>query len=88
MGSGVADRFVQTGLKAEYMNIFADGEQIAHVGMSSVDTPYKFVLLIQQSETERLLEEYLAGLDVKVEARLSWRASFKTRMARLAILRM
>src|ERR1700761_1480596 len=45
MGPGVAERFVQEGLKAEYTNIFADGEQIAHVDLSSVDTPYKFVLL-------------------------------------------
>jgi 2-polyprenyl-6-methoxyphenol hydroxylase-like FAD-dependent oxidoreductase len=67
MGSGVADRFVQAGLKAEYANILAGGEQIAHVDLSIVDTPYKFVLLIQQSETERLLEEHLAGLGGRVE---------------------
>ena len=67
MGPGAADRFVQAGLKAEYANIFADREQIAHVDLSEVDTPYKFVLLIQQSETERLLEEHLAALGVRVE---------------------
>ena len=66
-GAGVADQFVQAGLKAEYTNIFAGEEQIAHVDLSSVDTPYKFVLLIQQSETERILEEHLAGLGIKVE---------------------
>jgi 2-polyprenyl-6-methoxyphenol hydroxylase-like FAD-dependent oxidoreductase len=67
MGSGIADRFVQAGLKAESTNIFAGGKQIASVELHNVDTPYKFVLLIQQSETERLLEENLAGLGVKVE---------------------
>jgi 2-polyprenyl-6-methoxyphenol hydroxylase-like FAD-dependent oxidoreductase len=67
MGPGVADRFVQAGIKAEFTNIFAGEEQIAHVDLSSVDTPYKFVLLIQQSETERLLEQHLAGLGVTVE---------------------
>ncbi len=67
MGQGVVDRFVQAGLKAEYTNIFAGAKQIAHVDLSTVDTPYKFVLLIQQSETERLLEEHLASLGVKVE---------------------
>jgi 2-polyprenyl-6-methoxyphenol hydroxylase-like FAD-dependent oxidoreductase len=67
MGPGVADRFVQAGIRAEYANIFAGEEQIAHIDLSSVDTPYKFVLLIQQSETERLLEEQLASLGVKVE---------------------
>ena len=69
MGPGVTDRFIQAGLKAEHTNIFANGEQIAHVDLSGVDSAYKFVLLIQQSETERLLEEQLAGFGVKVERR-------------------
>jgi hypothetical protein len=60
MGSGITDCFVQTGTKAEFANIFAGEQLIAHVDLSSVDTPYNFVLLIQQSETERLLEEHLA----------------------------
>jgi 2-polyprenyl-6-methoxyphenol hydroxylase-like FAD-dependent oxidoreductase len=67
MGAGVTQRFIDAGLKAEYTNIFAGGEQIAHVELSSVDTLYKFILLIQQSETERLLEEHLAGLGATVE---------------------
>ena len=67
MGAGVSQRFIDAGLKAECTNIFAGGEQIAHVDLSTVDTPYKFLLLIQQSETERLLEEHLAALGAKVE---------------------
>ena len=39
MGAGVAERFVQAGLKAEYANIFAAGKQIAHIDLSEVDTP-------------------------------------------------
>ena len=66
-GAGVTQRFIDAGLKAEYTNIFAGGEQIAHVELSSVDTPYKFILFIQQSETERLLEEHLADLGARVE---------------------
>jgi 2-polyprenyl-6-methoxyphenol hydroxylase-like FAD-dependent oxidoreductase len=67
MGPGVADQFVQAGIQAQFTNIFAGEQQIAHVDLSTVDTPYKFVLLIQQSETERLLEQHLAGLGVEVE---------------------
>jgi 2-polyprenyl-6-methoxyphenol hydroxylase-like FAD-dependent oxidoreductase len=67
MGAGVTQRFIDSGLKAAYTNIFANRERIAHVDLSSVDTPYKFVLLIQQSETERLLEEHLADLGSRVE---------------------
>ncbi|MBV9248835.1 MAG: FAD-dependent monooxygenase, partial [Acetobacteraceae bacterium] len=71
MGPGVTQRFMDAGLQAEYTNITANGEQIAQVDLSSVDTPYQFVLLIQQSETERLLEEHLAGLGRKVERRVT-----------------
>jgi 2-polyprenyl-6-methoxyphenol hydroxylase-like FAD-dependent oxidoreductase len=67
MGTGVAQRFIDTGLKAAHTNILAGEEQIAQVDLSSVDTPYKFVLLIQQSETERLLEEHLVDLGARVE---------------------
>ena len=35
--------------------------------ISPVDSPYKFVLMIPQSETERLLETHLETLGVKVE---------------------
>src|SRR6202041_1236523 len=37
------------------------------VALFSGDTAYKVVLLIQQSETERLLEEHLADLGTRVE---------------------
>ena len=67
MGPGVTERFIEAGLKAEHANIFSGAEQIGHVDLSNVDSPYKFVLLIQQSETERLLEEQLATFGVKVE---------------------
>ena len=66
-GAGITQRFINTGLKAAHTNIFAGEEQIAQVDLSSVDTPYKFVLLIQQSETERLLEEHLTDLGARVE---------------------
>jgi 2-polyprenyl-6-methoxyphenol hydroxylase-like FAD-dependent oxidoreductase len=69
-GAGVTQRFIDAGLKAECTKISAGPEQIARVDLSSVDTPYKFMLLIQQSETERLLEEHLADLGARVERRV------------------
>lgn len=74
MGQGVTGRFIETGLKAEYANIFSGGEQIGHVDLSKVDSPHPFVLLIQQSETERLLEEQLATFGVKVERQVELKA--------------
>jgi 2-polyprenyl-6-methoxyphenol hydroxylase-like FAD-dependent oxidoreductase len=72
-GDRVTQRLIDSGLKAEHTNIFANREKIAHVDLSSVDTPYKFILLIQQSETERVLEEHLAGLGAKVERQVELR---------------
>jgi 2-polyprenyl-6-methoxyphenol hydroxylase-like FAD-dependent oxidoreductase len=73
MGPGVTERFIQAGLKVDCTNIFSGAQQIAHVDLSAVDSPYNFVLLIQQSETERLLEEHLATLGVKVERQVELR---------------
>jgi 2-polyprenyl-6-methoxyphenol hydroxylase-like FAD-dependent oxidoreductase len=74
MGPGVTQGFIDAGLKAESANIFAGEQQIAQVDLSSVDTPYKFMLLIPQSETERLLEEHLNGFGGKVERQVSLKA--------------
>jgi 2-polyprenyl-6-methoxyphenol hydroxylase-like FAD-dependent oxidoreductase len=66
-GASLTQRFIDAGLKATHTNIFAGEELISRVDLSSVDTPYKFLLLIQQSETERLLEKHLADLGTRVE---------------------
>src|ERR1700761_3002996 len=67
VGPEVTERFIHIGLKATSTNMFSGDQQIAHIDLSTVDSPYKFVLLIQQSETERLLEEQLATFGVNVE---------------------
>ena len=67
MSPNGADRFIQAGLKTESVNMLSGNETIGHVDMREVDSNYKFVLMIAQSETERLLEEHLAPLNVKAE---------------------
>jgi 2-polyprenyl-6-methoxyphenol hydroxylase-like FAD-dependent oxidoreductase len=62
-----ADRFIQAGLKIESVKILSGDETIGHADMKEVDSGYKFVLMIAQSETERLLEEHLATFHVKAE---------------------
>ena len=60
--------FIQAGFKALAVNFVAnDGEFMGHVSMDSVNSPYPYGLMLPQSETERLLEERLAGLGVTVE---------------------
>jgi 2-polyprenyl-6-methoxyphenol hydroxylase-like FAD-dependent oxidoreductase len=76
MSPNGADRFIQAGLKAESLNILSGNETIGRADMNEVDSKYKFVVMIPQSETERLLEEHLATLNVKAE-RLTELTDFK-----------
>jgi 2-polyprenyl-6-methoxyphenol hydroxylase-like FAD-dependent oxidoreductase len=71
MAPECAERFITAGLKVENANIFSGEKEIAHIDLGSVDSPYKFVLMIPQSETERLLEEQLAEFGVKTERQLA-----------------
>jgi 2-polyprenyl-6-methoxyphenol hydroxylase-like FAD-dependent oxidoreductase len=67
MSPNCVDGFIAAGLKTESVKISSGKETIGHADMRGVDSKYKFVLMIAQSETERLLEEHLAGLSLKVE---------------------
>ena len=67
-GPSGAAPFVAAGFKANAVNLVAgSGELMGHVTMDAVKSPYPFGLMLPQSETERLLEERLAGLGVTVE---------------------
>ena len=65
-GPGSA-RFLQAGFKAEAVNFIAGDKSIGRVEMRSVDTPFPYALMIPQSDTERLLDEYVQGLGVTIE---------------------
>jgi 2-polyprenyl-6-methoxyphenol hydroxylase-like FAD-dependent oxidoreductase len=67
-GPGGSRPFLDAGFKTLAVNfVTKDGELMGHVTMDSVKSPYPFGLMLPQSETERLLEERLAGLGVTVE---------------------
>jgi 2-polyprenyl-6-methoxyphenol hydroxylase-like FAD-dependent oxidoreductase len=66
-GGGSAP-FIDAGFKALAVNFVAgDGKLMGHVTMEEVRSPYPYGLMLPQSETERLLEERLNKLGVKVE---------------------
>jgi hypothetical protein len=69
MGAGCTQRFIEAGCKVKEANILSGRDEIAHVEMTHVESPYNFALMIPQSDTERLLEEQLATFDLKVERR-------------------
>jgi len=64
---GCSENFLATGLKSAAANISAGTEPIARISFENADTHYPFALMIAQSETERLLEEFLNKLGVQVE---------------------
>jgi 2-polyprenyl-6-methoxyphenol hydroxylase-like FAD-dependent oxidoreductase len=67
-GTNGAQPFIEAGFKALAVNFVAgEGELMGHVTMDSVDSAYPYGLMIPQSETERLLEERLLSLGIKVE---------------------
>lgn len=67
MGAGTVERFVAAGNRVENTYILAGREEIAHVDLTTIDSPYRYVLMLPQSDTERLLEEELQGRGVAVE---------------------
>jgi 2-polyprenyl-6-methoxyphenol hydroxylase-like FAD-dependent oxidoreductase len=66
-GSELAERFVSNGLKVKTARIVSGKEDIGHIDLTSIDSPYNFALMIPQSDTERLLEEHIATRGLKVE---------------------
>jgi 2-polyprenyl-6-methoxyphenol hydroxylase-like FAD-dependent oxidoreductase len=67
-GPGGSAAFVEAGFKAHAVNFVAgDSKLMGHVNMDSVKSPCPYGLMLPESETERLLEDRLAKLGVKVE---------------------
>ena len=67
MGEGTTERFIAAGHKVDGARILTGKNEIARVDLTHLDSPYNFVLMIPQSETERVLEEHLATLGIKAE---------------------
>jgi 2-polyprenyl-6-methoxyphenol hydroxylase-like FAD-dependent oxidoreductase len=64
---GGSRAFIETGFKVDAVSFLAGVERIGRVSMESVASPYPYALMLPQSDTERLLEERLNTLGVKVE---------------------
>jgi 2-polyprenyl-6-methoxyphenol hydroxylase-like FAD-dependent oxidoreductase len=64
---GMADAFLSAGQHIAGVNIYGESGRIAHAAFGMLETRYPFVLGVPQDETERILEERLARLGVRVE---------------------
>ena len=64
---GIVGEFLAVGRKIHAMNMISAGERVAHIELGEADAPYPYVLILPQSDTERLLEAHLEGLGGAVE---------------------
>src|SRR5260370_22521649 len=64
---GCSSRLVEAGYKVNSINISAHGKSIARFTLDGLPTPYPYGLMIPQSDTERVLDEFLNTLGIKVE---------------------
>jgi 2-polyprenyl-6-methoxyphenol hydroxylase-like FAD-dependent oxidoreductase len=64
---GGAAPFVDAGTRGHGASLYAGAKRLVHATFDDLDSPYPYVLMIPQSDTERILEERLASLGVTVE---------------------
>jgi 2-polyprenyl-6-methoxyphenol hydroxylase-like FAD-dependent oxidoreductase len=67
MPRGVGDEMVRLGNRARRTALYTAGHRIAGIDFSRMDSQFDYILLLAQSETERLLTEQLGRQGVKVE---------------------
>ncbi len=65
--AGCSAGLVEAGYKVTSVNISAAKKPITHFTFDGVESAYRYALMIPQSDTERVLDEFLNTLGVKVE---------------------
>jgi 2-polyprenyl-6-methoxyphenol hydroxylase-like FAD-dependent oxidoreductase len=56
---GAADRLIERGLRGTGFTVASRSETLLHISFTELDTPYPFVLLVPQHDTERILTDAL-----------------------------
>jgi 2-polyprenyl-6-methoxyphenol hydroxylase-like FAD-dependent oxidoreductase len=64
---GLAEAMLEIGNKGLAGSAYGGGRRLFHLDFSHIDSRYRYVLLISQAETERILREELARRGVSVE---------------------
>ncbi|MGH7801299.1 MAG: FAD-dependent monooxygenase [Thermodesulfobacteriota bacterium] len=67
MGSAIVQEAIDCGQPMRSINAYADSCLIAQMQFDGLDSPYPFPLILEQSQTERILGKHLEGLRLKVE---------------------
>lgn len=64
---GLAAKAIDRGRKLREARFFSEGKEIVHFTLDRTESRYPYALLIPQSETEKLLNEFMESLGVKTE---------------------
>ncbi len=64
---GLTDEMLRLGNKGLFTTIYGNGKKLGSVDLKYIDSRFNYVLLLAQSETERILREQLARQGVNVE---------------------
>lgn len=64
---GIVDRFLEKGLRLKAANPISQKKRIARIPFESLDSPFNFILSLEQSKTEQLLIDHLRSLGVNIE---------------------
>ncbi len=83
----IADRFLAVGHRVRGLSLHHGGDRLAAINLTTVESPFPFVLSLPQSETERLLIERLATAGIEVERQLSLASLEQTNESVRATLR-
>lgn len=64
---GIVDRFLKIGHRCEAVNLYEKGELSLSLPFNQINSLYPYVLMVPQSETERLLIKKLEEFNIQVE---------------------
>jgi 2-polyprenyl-6-methoxyphenol hydroxylase-like FAD-dependent oxidoreductase len=64
---GVGDEMLQLGNRARATTLYSRGEKLAAIELHRMPSQFNYVLLLAQSDTERLVTEQLSRQGIKVE---------------------
>jgi 2-polyprenyl-6-methoxyphenol hydroxylase-like FAD-dependent oxidoreductase len=69
---GVAEEAVARGNKLWAINSYADGHRLARLTLGELESPFPFLLILPQSQTEEILRQHLGRLGASVERGLAF----------------
>jgi 2-polyprenyl-6-methoxyphenol hydroxylase-like FAD-dependent oxidoreductase len=84
---GVGDELVRLGNPARATTLYSEGKQLAAIELHRMPSEFNYVLLLAQSDTERLLTEQLNRQGVKIERGVELIALAQKRDGVSAVLR-